>query len=198
MSTRILLVHGLWMRAPALLYWRKQLRDAGYQTEFFSYPSLLQSPESAMQRLRDATLEQPDTHILAHSLGGLLAVKALATSPEFTGKIICVGSPLAGSQVVRQIANSALGMLIGQSAPVLSKGLQSIPDGLHVTAIAGVNPHGLGRLVNAFTEPNDGTVAISETQLPGLAQHIQVNASHSGQLISREVIQHVLAILQAH
>jgi pimeloyl-ACP methyl ester carboxylesterase len=184
------------MRAPALLFWRKQLRDAGYQTEFFTYPSLLQSPESALQRLRDVAIAQPDTHILAHSLGGLITVKALADTPEFTGKIICVGSPLAGSQVVRQISNSALGKLIGRSTPILSEGLPNIPDGLHVVAIAGVNPQGLGRLVNSFTEPNDGTVALSETQLPGLAQHIQVNASHSGQLISREVIQHVLAILK--
>ena len=196
MSQRILLVHGLWMRAPALLFWRKQLRQAGYQTEFFSYPSLFKSPESAVQRLRAVAIAQPDTHILAHSLGGLIAVKALADTPEFTGKIICVGSPLAGSQVVRQISNSALGNLIGRSIPILSEGLQSIPTGLHVTVIAGVNPHGLGRLVNTFNEPNDGTVALSETQIPGLAQHIQVNASHSGQLVSHDVIKHVLTILK--
>ena len=185
------------MRAPALLFWRKQLRAAGYETEFFSYPSLFKSPESAVQRLRAVALAQPDTHILAHSLGGLITVKALSDTPEFTGKIICVGSPLAGSQVVRQISSSALGKLIGRSMSILSEGLPSIPAGLHVTVIAGVNPHGLGRLVNTFNEPNDGTVALSETQLPGLAQHIQVNASHSGQLVSHDVIQHVLAILRA-
>ena len=198
MSQRILLVHGLWMRAPALLFWRKQLRAAGLQPEFFSYPSLFKSPESAMQRLRDEVLAKPDTHLLAHSLGGLIAVKAVADTPEFTGKIICVGSPLAGSQVVRQISTSALGNLIGRSMPILSEGLQSIPTGLHVTAIAGINPHGLGRLVNTFNEHNDGTVAISEKQLQGLAQHILINASHSGQLVSHEVILHVLALLQAH
>ena len=81
---------------------------------------------------------------------------------------------------------------------ILSEGLPSIPAGLHVTVIAGVNPHGLGRLVNTFNEPNDGTVALSETQLPGLAQHIQVNTSHSGQLVSHEVIGHVLKILKTN
>lgn len=195
MGARILLVHGLWMRAPALLFWRKQLRLAGYQPEFFSYPSLFQSPETAMQRLRDAALAQPNTHLLAHSLGGMLAVKAMANTPEFKGKIICVGSPLAGSQVVRQISHSALGNLVGRSMPMLLEGLPCIPDGLHVAVIAGVNPHGLGRIINTFNEPNDGTVAISETQLPGLTEHIQVNASHSGQLISREVVNAILAIL---
>jgi pimeloyl-ACP methyl ester carboxylesterase len=195
MKSRVLLVHGLWMRAPALLFWRKQLRAAGYQPEFFSYPSLLQSPETAMQRLRDVALAQPNTHILAHSLGGLLAVKALANSPEYNGKIICVGSPLAGSQVVRQIAHSSLSKLIGRSMPMLLQGLQEIPEGLHVCAIAGVNPHGLGRLVNTFSEPNDGTVALSETKVLGLAQHVQVHASHSGQLLSTEVMQKVIGIL---
>lgn len=195
MKARVLLVHGLWMRAPALLFWKRQLTKAGYEAEFFSYPSLFQSPENAMQRLRDMALAQPNTHLLAHSLGGLLAVKALANTPEFKGKIICVGSPLAGSQVVRNISRTALGNLVGRSMPMLLEGLPCIPADLHVAVIAGVNPHGLGRLVNTFTEPNDGTVGLSETQLPGLAQHVQVNVSHSGQLVSHEVMHAVLAIL---
>lgn len=197
MKGRVLLVHGLWMHAPALLFWKRQLSKAGYDTEFFSYPSLFHSPENALQRLRDLALAQPQTHVLAHSLGGLLAVKALTDTPEFTGKIICVGTPLKGSKVANQLPSYHLGKLVGHSLPLLSAGLTCIPNGLHVSVIAGVKPLGLGRLVHHFNEPNDGTVGLSETQLPGLAQHVQVNASHSGQLVSHEVMHKVLALLES-
>lgn len=195
MSCRVLLVHGLWMRAPALMYWYQQLKLAGFSPEIFTYSSLMQSPELAIARLRRTALVQPNTSILAHSLGGLLAVKALTDAPEYSGKIICVGSPLLGSKVASQLPSQHLGKLIGQSMPLLSGGLSSVPQGLHVSVIAGVKPQGLGRLVHQFSESNDGTVGLSETLLPGLAQHIQLNVSHSGQLFSREVIQNVLAIL---
>ena len=38
-----------------------------------------------------------------------------------------------------------------------------------------------------FDGPSDGTVALWETRLPGLAAHAQVHASHTGLLFSREV-----------
>ena len=78
MAPRVLLVHGLWMHAPALAYWARGLRRAGFRPVLFSYRSLLQAPETAMARLRAVALAEPDTHILAHSLGGLVSVKALA------------------------------------------------------------------------------------------------------------------------
>ncbi len=78
MKARVLLVHGLWMHAPALFYWARHLRRAGFEPVYFSYKSLLEGPDSALVRLRQAALEMPDTHILAHSLGGLVALKALA------------------------------------------------------------------------------------------------------------------------
>lgn len=195
MNRRVILVHGLWMRAPALMYWNQQLKAAGFSPQIFTYPSLLQSPELAINRLRTIALEHPSTAILAHSLGGLLAIKALAGLTQYTGKIICVGTPLLGSKVANQLPSYHLSKMIGHSMPMLSEGLSRVPEGLHVSVIAGVKPQGLGRLVHQFTEPNDGTVGLSETQLPGLAQHVQVNVSHSGQLFSREVVSHVLSIL---
>ncbi len=182
------------MHAPALYFWKRELSKAGFTAEYFSYKSLLHAPEKSCERLRAAALAQPDTHIIAHSLGGLIAVNALATS-DFKGKIICVGTPLAGSQVVRQYAETPLSALAGRSATMLCAGLSHIPDGLQVSAIAGINPQGLGRVFHRFSEPNDGTVALSETQIPGLAQHLTVHASHSGQLFSKVVVNKAIELL---
>ena len=67
------------------------LRKAGFEPVYFSYKSLLQGPDSARVRLRQVALERPDTHILAHSLGGLVTLNALAGEQSFNGRIICVG-----------------------------------------------------------------------------------------------------------
>jgi hypothetical protein len=194
MSTRVLLVHGLWMQAPALYYWKKELSKAGFAVDCFSYKSMLQSPEQAFVKLREAAMAKPNTHILAHSLGGLVAVNAMASS-EFKGHIICVGTPLRGSEVARQMAIKHIGKLAGQSLPLLCQGINQIPKGLQVSAIAGIKPHGLGRLLYRFTEPNDGTVMLSETRVDGLASHLTVNASHSGQLFSQQVVNKAIELL---
>ncbi len=182
------------MHAPALFYWKKEFGKAGFAAEYFSYKSLLHAPEKSFARLRKVALAQPNTHIVAHSLGGLIAVNALA-SAEFKGKIICVGTPLAGSQVVRHYATTALGSLAGRSAALLCTGLTHIPKGLQVSVIAGTKPKGLGQLFHQFSEPNDGSVALSETQIPGLAQHVTVCTSHSGQLFSDEVVNFAIELL---
>ena len=194
MAPRVLLVHGLWMHAPALAYWARGLRRAGFRPVPFSYRSLLQAPETAMARLRAVALAEPDTHILAHSLGGLVSVKALAGT-GFRGRIVCVGSPLAGSRAARELASRHLGRLAGRSLPLLCEGLPAVPTGLDVSAIAGTMARGLGRLLLRFDEPDDGTVAVSETRIPGLSRHVTVSASHSGQLFSPATVEAAVALL---
>ncbi len=194
MQPRVLLVHGLWMHARALYFWKKELGKAGFAAEYFSYRSMLHTPEKSFARLHAAAMAQPDTHILAHSLGGLMALNALAGS-GFEGKIICVGSPLAGSQVIRRYAATPLGFLAGHSRALLCAGIGQIPEGLDVSVIAGTNPRGLGRIFQRFPEPNGGSVAVSETQVLGLNSHETVHASHSGQLFSRKVVEKIVQSL---
>jgi hypothetical protein len=52
--------------------------------------------------------------------------------------------------------------------------------------IAGSRPLGLGRLFGRFEGPHDGTVAVAETRLPGLAAHALIRSSHSGLIVSPE------------
>jgi hypothetical protein len=53
--------------------------------------------------------------------------------------------------------------------------------------IAGTQPVGLGRLLAPFHEACDGTVAVSETRLPGATEHIELPVSHMGMLMSSRV-----------
>jgi hypothetical protein len=50
--------------------------------------------------------------------------------------------------------------------------------------VAGNVARGIGRLITRFGGESDGTVALEETRLPGLAAHCVVPASHTGLVFS--------------
>jgi hypothetical protein len=121
----------------------------------------------------------------------------LQSCRDYSGHIVCVGSPLAGSAVVRRHAGTPLRVLAGRSADLLARGFTAVPNGLQVSMIAGTRPSGLGRWVHRFSEDSDGSVGLSETHIPGLASHIALPVSHSGMLISRAVVAEAVRILDS-
>ena len=69
--------------------------------------------------------------------------------------------------------------------------------GRELGVIAGDRAAGMGRLLGAMEEPSDGTVAVSETELPGATDSLRLHVSHSGMVFSREVARQVAAFLRA-
>ena len=57
--------------------------------------------------------------------------------------------------------------------------------------IRGTRALGVGRFGGKHDEPNDGSVAISETQLEGLSDGIELPVAHSEMLLSSEVVEQV-------
>lgn len=183
----VLLLHGLMMRRPALWLLARRLSKRGFAPVLFDYPTLWQTPAVAMERLasRLYTLGPGPVHIVAHSLGGLIAVQTCNQFQRLpTGKIVCLGSPLAGSSAARGLADKHLGWIAGRSGPFLRGGLAQLPAGRQVGVVAGVHSLGLGKYFGQLDGPNDGTVAVWETQLPGLQGHVTVPSSHSGLVLS--------------
>ena len=62
--------------------------------------------------------------------------------------------------------------------------------------IAGDASIGLAQFVAEFEEDNDGTVAISETQLQGVRDHLIMPVSHNGMLLSSRVVDQAAAFLK--
>ena len=87
-------------------------------------------------------------------------------------------------------------MLFRSSATLLQGGFPCWQGRAEVGVIAGSVPHGLGALFAGFHEAHDGTVAVSETRLEGVADHVEVAASHSGLLFSTEAARHAIAFLR--
>jgi pimeloyl-ACP methyl ester carboxylesterase len=213
------LLHGLFMRRPALLPIAGRLRRRGFTPAFFIYPTVWQSPELAMERLAErvraiaadaaaagaagGALPTPAANaaakvdLLAHSLGGLMVLETLNRFADLPiGRVVCLGSPIAGSAAARGLERRGLGWLSGKSGDFLRRGLMQVPPAGEIGMIAGTRSLGLGRLFGDFDGDNDGTVAVSETRLPGLTEHLLVPSSHSGLIFSAQVAEFAANFLE--
>jgi len=197
----VLLIHGLWMNAFAMSYLAHVLRGADFSPESLRYRSMRGTlPEhiEAMAR-RVASLRAGVVHVVAHSLGGLVALRYLQGAPDARiGRCVVLGAPLSGAQIARSLAQRRAGrMLLGASTAVLCADFDTRIDARAcVGSIAGSRPFGLGCLVSNLAGPNDGVISVEETMLPALADHLVLPVSHSGMLISPRVARQVVAFLR--
>ena len=183
---RVLLVHGLWMPPLAMRRLAARLRARGFATDVLGYRSIFGSTTAAVDAVRSRLRGGPPTHVVGHSLGGLMALEALRAEPSLpVARVVCLGTPLCGSGVAQSMSRHALTMLyLGRSAALLRRGCKVLPDGVEIGMVAGSRPRGLGALVARFKGTHDGTVSLDETRVPGLADHVVIDASHSGLLVS--------------
>src|SRR3546814_14246619 len=74
-----------------------RLRAAGFAAETFGYHSIVGGPDEAVPRLAEQLRGGGETDIVAHSLGGLVALQALAAEPGLpVPRVVCLGVPLCG------------------------------------------------------------------------------------------------------
>ncbi|MFD0739160.1 esterase/lipase family protein [Lysobacter koreensis] len=197
MTTRIVLLHGIWMPGAAMGWLAARLAEAGFAPETFGYHGVVGGPDAALPRLV-ATLARGDAHVLAHSLGGLIALQTLQQHPQLpVQRVVCLGSPLCGSAAAHGLRQRRwTAATLGRSAGLLENGCAAWSGRAQVGAIAGRVPHGLGRLFGHFEGDNDGSVAVAETRLAGLADHVVIAASHSGFLFSAEAVRQAVAFFR--
>ena len=194
---RVVLVHGLWMPGISMRWLAGQLTRAGFAPEQFSYPTVAGGPEAALPRLAE-TLRRAPAHVLAHSLGGLVTLTALQREPDLpVARVVCLGSPLCGSAAATGLAKRSLtAAALGRSADLLREGCRAWRGRPEVGVIAGRVPLGLGQFFGGIRGDSDGTVAVAETRLAGLADHVVVAASHSGLLFSAAAARQAIEFLR--
>lgn len=183
----------------AWLGWR--LRRCGFQTIYFSYPSVRATLSENAQRLSQfvASLDTPRIHFLGHSLGGLVILHMLAQHPDpRIGRVVLAGCPCRPNYAAAKLARSAWGRgLIGRSVlQSLAQDYPSCGDRPEIGVIAGCRPVGAGRLIGGVPQPNDGVVAVDETFLPGARERIVLNVCHTCMLLSGAVARQASAFLR--
>jgi len=204
-TPRVVCLHGIWMPGAGMLYVKLRLESDGYfKVSLFSFTPVIETLDDVANRLGDVVAESGPAHIVGYSLGGVVALRMLALRPELAvGRVVCIGSPLCGSRAALRLSRLHWGRLIlGKSVAdgVLQDAAPSwaggVTDSHEIGSIAGDVPLGFGRFVARFDEPNDGTVAVSETRLPGVKDHLVLPVSHKGMLISRTVVDQAAAFLR--
>ncbi|KLJ00148.1 alpha/beta fold hydrolase [Luteimonas sp. FCS-9] len=195
---RVVLLHGIWMVGLTLRRFARRLEAEGYAPEIFGYPSITGGPDAAVEGLLAQLRRGGPAHLVGHSLGGLVALQALAQAPDVAvGRVVCLGSPLCGSGAAAALSRLPMSRLyFGRSADILLAGCARWPPGVEVGMVAGRVPRGLGALFARFEGAHDGTVAVDETRAPGLADHVVVEASHSGLLFSSAAVRQTAAFLR--
>lgn len=199
----VLLVHGLWMNRVVMLYLARQLRRRGFDARAVGYYSAMHDLARNAQLVAGAiaATDAPRIHLVAHSLGGVVALAALRDPPDpRVRRIVLLGSPLTGSASGRFLAAKRWGApLLGTTRALWGDMPQlEIPPGVEAGAIAGERRFGIGRFIGLDVPlPNDGVVAVAETRHPKLADHLVMRVAHSEMLVSSAVARQAAAFLEA-
>jgi pimeloyl-ACP methyl ester carboxylesterase len=203
-ATHLIYVHGLWMNGAESLFLRRRLHRAlGIPVHAFHYRSVSATIADATAGLQRFVQELAPRalHLVAHSLGGLVVYRWLEQFPEQPpGRVVFLGVPALVSQTAvsvarREWARTPLGRCIAEEC--LTERSRRWTANRELGIIAGTHAVGLGRLFVKFEGDSDGTVAVSETRLPGATDFLTLPVSHTGMMLSARVAREAAAFFQS-
>lgn len=199
---RVVLVHGIWMPGWVMCPLAARLKQAGYRTDCYAYPSRRLSVRENATRLARYLTGLPaskNVHLVGHSLGGRVILRMLHEYPNHApGRIVLLGSPVRGSSVACYLAERSAGRwLLGKSCDDGLLSEQSSGFGNHeIGVIAGTYGVGIGRMLGVEFELGDGTVGVAETLLDDARDSLLLPVTHTGMLFSAEVARAVCRFLK--
>ena len=190
----VVYVHGLWMPGDeSLVLGRRLSSEYGLTLHSFRYSTAFSSLDASLARLATFVreLNAAEVHFLGHSLGGLIIYRFLERFGEQPpGRAVFLGTPCVASRTAVQAARfTPVAHLMGPSVAdeLLQPPQRHWSHARALGIVAGTQPLGVGQLFAQFGEDNDGTVAVSETRMPGATSHITLPVSHLGMLLSARV-----------
>ena len=197
MSEDVVLVSGLWMPAALMAPLGARLQRAGFRPRRFAY-SGRQSLEGARERLAAFTRDGAP-HFVGHSLGGVLIFDMLSRHRGAgAGRVVLIGSPVAGCLAGRRLGAWAVGRwMLGTSAPRWQQCTAHWARREPLGVIAGTRPLGLGRMLGVLPGENDGVVQVEETTVLGMAERVLLRQGHSMLPVSGRVAALVERFLRA-
>ena len=204
----VVLLHGLGRTSWSMKALQWHLEEAGYQVVSLTYPSLTYSiPELADIAVQEglagcAALQLQQVFFVTHSLGGILVRQYLARH-EIPGlrRVVMLGPPNQGSQMADYVASlGLLQPLLPAAVAELGTSEQSVPRqlgraGFQLGVIAGTVNY-LPFLPGQPVGLSDGTVAVSETIVPGMTDFLELPVGHSLMMWDDEVLEQVVFFLQ--
>ena len=210
MPLQVLLVHGMARTPLSLQPLARALRRSGHVVCLTGYVAAFEGFDRLVARVYDRLLrlargDEPYAAV-GHSLGALLLRVALAHSPplpRLPRHLVMLGPPNQAPRLARRLhrlwpyrwVNGEAGQRLADPAFMATLPQPTVP----YTIIAGTGGR-RGRLSPFGSEPNDGTVAVSETQCAATDAVIEVPVRHTFMMNDQRVrraIQDVLTRVAA-
>lgn len=197
----VVLVHGLARSHRSMSKMGRILKSDGYGVISSTYPSRKKTIEQLAYPHISRELDKTDgydvVHFVTHSMGGILLRQYLReNSIESLGRVVMLGPPNKGSEVVDRLHNvPGFKLFNGPAGLQLGTGHDSVPNQLgpatfDVGIIAGTSS------INWFLSlllpgKNDGKVTVERTKLDGMRAHIEMAVTHPLMMRSNLVIRQV-------
>ncbi len=204
-SECVILLHGLARSDSSMETLSIALEKAGYQTVNMGYPSTKHNIEKLAQdtvvQALSSCPKNTKIHFVTHSMGGILVRQYLSKNTvENLGRVVMLGPPNKGSQIVDKLGNMpGFELINGPAGMQLGTGIQSVPNSLgavdfELGVIAGTrsfNP----LLSSMMPKPNDGKVSVESSKIKGMTDHIELPVTHTFMMNRKLVIDQVLHFL---
>lgn len=207
MKPTVVFLHGLARSHRSLAALQRKVERAGHPTWARSYPSrrleIAGLADWLAERIREDLGDRP-LFAVTHSLGGIV-VRHLADRLAWRGAVM-LAPPNQGSRVADALRdNPVFRWYLGPAGQQVGRpeGWPAPPSPFGViagtTSLSPAAPPGwLTRALRLLPpdEPSDGTVAVAETRLDGMADFACVAASHAWIMDHPRVAELVLGFLE--
>jgi hypothetical protein len=207
MKPLVVLLHGLARGQGSMAKLDRHLRKAGFETWSRTYPSRKHTIAYLASALTDEILEHAGArplYAVTHSLGGVI-VRHLHDPRLHWQRIVMLAPPNQGSRLAAGLVrNPVFRWFYGPAGAELADASAWPPPPAPFAVIAGTRSLALSNVTSwtvgrrfAASVANDGTVAVEETRLPGMAAFAEVEATHTWIMNSPSVHGLVVSYLRA-
>jgi hypothetical protein len=186
----VVVLHGLGRSRRSMAAMTASLADAGFLPVVLDYPSTrrgigahVEQVIEVLTHLEGSSEGRRRVSFVTHSLGGIVA-RGVLGHPAFPdhlvpGRMVMCAPPNRGASLARTLdgrLSPIFAAIMGPSGSELAAGVAVPVPTIPFLVVAGQRGTSLNPLIGS---PDDGVVAVEETKLEGMTEHLVVDAIHT-------------------